>query len=981
MKTKMIKSFDLVEEQTIPELNATVKLYIHNRTGARLLSVINDDENKVFSINFRTTPKDSTGVAHILEHSVLNGSQKYPVKEPFVELIKGSLATFINAFTYPDKTCYPIASQNIQDFYNLIDVYMDAVLHPLISEQTLMQEGWHYEINDPSEPLTFKGVVFNEMKGAYSSPDELLARTIQQSLFPKHVYGVDSGGDPRDIPNLTYENFKRFHETYYHPSNAFIFFYGNDDPEQRITLMEGYLKTYKNLKVKSNIPTIKPFKRAKNIKYMYDAGQDKDVKKKHYLTVNWLLPDTSDAVLNFSLRILGHILIGTPASPLKKALLDSGFGEDLAGLGLENELHQQIFSTGLKGTRARDAKKIEALILDTLQSLVRDGIDHDMIAAALNTIDFRLRENNTGSFPRGIALMLRSLTTWLYEDDPFKLLAFEAPLDAIRDRLKNDYRYFEKLIEAHLIENTHRTTLRFIPDPELGARFEEEEKARLAKYREMLTEEQVTKLVENTKRLKLKQETPDSKEALESLPFLKLADLEKTNKVIPIEVVKMQSTDVLVHDLFTNGILYLDLAFDLHALPKELIPLASVFARALFEMGTETEDFVKLSQRIGKSTGGIHASTEAVARRRLALNEVKGSRESVAKFIVRGKATVSHASDLLGILKDVLLTLKLDDRERLKQIVLEEKAGLESALVPNGHAFALSRLAAQLNEAGWIEDQTGGIAHLFALRELADEIDKKWKLVLKKFETIREALINRNALVVNVTVDNINWAKFQPQLDAFLGVLPAKPFTPNNYGFTPAPEKEGLTIPAQVNYVAKGADLYARGYEFDGSARVVTGYLGMTYIWEKLRVQGGAYGGFSTFNDRSGVFAFCSYRDPNVAASIENYDNAPAFLKGLDASRLTEGELTKAIIAAIGDIDAYRLPDAKGYASMIRHLTGETDEFRQKVREQVLSTNGEDFIAFGEVLEKVTQSESVTVIGSQTAIENANVGLKVTKVL
>ncbi|MFZ5858771.1 MAG: insulinase family protein [Chloroflexota bacterium] len=969
----MSKSFALVQEQSIPELNAIVRLYSHKRTGARLLSVINDDENKVFSINFRTTPKDSTGVAHILEHSVLGGSEKYPVKEPFVELLKGSLATFINAFTYPDKTCYPVASQNTEDFYNLIDVYMDAVLHPRINEDTLMQEGWHYEINDPSEPLTYKGVVFNEMKGAYSSPDNYLGRAIQQSLFPRHVYGVDSGGDPRDIPNLTYENFKNFWETYYHPSNSFIFFYGNDDPEKRLALMESYLKPYKKKKVKSSIPLAKPFKRARKVEDAYDAGSDPDIEKKNYLTVNWLLPDTSDPVLNFSLRILGHILIDTPASPLKKALLDSGLGEDLAGIGMETELRNMVFSTGLKGTRARHAKKIEKLIFDTLASLVRDGIDSDMVAAALNTVEFRLRENNTGSFPRGIALMLRSLTTWLYDDDPIKLLAFEAPLDAIKARLKNDGRYFEKLIQTHLLDNVHRTTLRLKPDPELARRLTEEEQTRLANQRAAMSDSQIADLVAAAQELKRKQETPDTKEALETLPVLKLSDLDKQNKAIPIETSNLQGADLLYHDLFTNGILYLDLAFDLHALPKELLPLAGIFARALFEMGTATEDYVKLSQRIGKSTGGVHASTEAVT--------IRGSKGSVAKFIVRGKATVSHASDLLDVVKDVLLTVNLDNRERLKQIVLEEKSGLESALVPSGHAFALSRLNAQLNEAGWIEEQTGGVAYLFALRELADEIQHKWKSVLKKLEAVREALINRNALTVNATVDDANWKTVQPQLDAFLGALPAKPFQPNDFGFVPAPEKEGLTIPAQVNYVAKGADLYSLGYEFDGSARVVTGYLSMTYIWDKLRVQGGAYGGFTGFNDRSGVFSFYSYRDPNLAKSIENYDGAPAFLKGLDASRLSDTELTKAIIAAIGEIDAYRLPDAKGYASMIRHLTGETDDFRQKVRDQVLSTNGEDFIAFGEVLEKVAQSEAVTVIGSQSAIEGANVGLKVTKVL
>ena len=969
----MSKAFTLVKEQNIPELNSLAKLYVHKRTGARLLSIINDDENKVFAINFRTTPRDSTGAPHILEHSVLNGSEKYPVKEPFVELLKGSLATFVNAFTFPDKTCYPVASQNMQDFYNLIDVYMDAVLHPLISEQTLMQEGWHYEINDPSEPLTYKGVVFNEMKGAYSSPDGILETRVIESLFPKHLYGVDSGGDPRHIPDLTYENFKNFWETYYHPSNSFIFFYGNDDPEKRLKLMEGYLKPYKKKKVKSVVRPAKPFKRPKKLEFAYDAGDDKEIANKHYLVVNWKLPDTSDAVLNFSLRILGHILIGTTASPLRKALLDSGLGEDLAGIGLETELRYLIFSTGLKGTRKRHAKKIEKLIFDTLESLARDGIDPDTVAASMNTVEFRLRENNTGAYPVGIALMRRVLTTWIHDEDPFKLLAFEAPLYEIKSKLAADPHYFEKLIQTHFLNNSHRTILRLKPDPDLGRRFEEDEKARLEKIRGSLNEGQIANLVENTRKLKLRQETPDSSEALETLPVLKLQDLEKQNKSIPIDILSLQDTKVLYHDLFTNGIVYLDLGFDLHALPKELLPLTEIFARALLETGTDKEDYVKLSQRIGRSTGGI--SSTAVTATTL------GTRESVAKLFLRGKATAAQSPELLNILRDILLTANLNNKERLKQIVLEEKAGLESALVPSGHIYINQRLRAQFSESGWAKDQMNGIGYLFALRELATEIDKKWKSVLKKLEAMREALINRNALLCNVTVDSANWNIFKPQLDAFLAGLPAKDVNVAPFGFQPAPKKEGLTIPAQVNYVGKGASLYDLGYEYDGSSEVVIGYLRLAYLWERIRVQGGAYGAFSVFDDASGVFTFLSYRDPNVAATIDNYDKAAAFLKGLDASRLSDNELTKAIIGAIGDLDAYQLPDAKGYTSMLRHLTNRTDELRQKTRDEVLSTNGEDFIAFGEVLEKVAQSNAVTVLGSQNALESADVGLEVTKVL
>ncbi len=970
----MSKSFTLIKEQHIPEINSNAMLYVHKRTGARLLSVINDDENKVFSINFRTTPKDSTGVAHILEHSVLGGSEKYPVKEPFVELLKGSLATFVNAFTYPDKTCYPVASQNEKDFYNLIDVYMDAVLHPRITEQTLMQEGWHYEIGDIKEPLTYKGVVFNEMKGAYSSPENLLARTIQQSLFPKHVYVVDSGGDPAEIPSLTYENFRGFWESYYHPSNSFIFFYGNDNPEKRLKLMEGYLKPYKKMKVKSAVPLAKPFKRAKKIDYSYDAGADAaDIEKKHYLTVNWKLPDTSDPVLNFSFQILAHALIGTPASPLKKALLDSNLGEDLAGLGLETELREMIFSTGLKGTRARNAKKIETLIIDTLQNLVRDGIDPEMIAASINTLEFRLRENNTGAFPRGIAVMLRSLSTWLHEGDPFSLLTFEAPMNEIKTKLTSDSRYFEKMIQTYLLDNVHKTVIRFKPDPELGQRFEEEETARLKSARESMSEDKVRELIENAKQLKLKQETPDSAEALESLPVLDLKDLDKQARTIPIEEIQIQDAKVLYHDIFTNGIVYLDLGFDLRAMPQELLPLTEIFARAIFEMGTETEDYVKLSQRIGKSTGGIYGSSVSVT--------TQGSRETRAMLMIRGKSTMGKSTEMLNIIRDVLLTTKFDDRERLKQIVLEEKAGLESGLTPAGHRFANMRLRAQFGGTGWVNDQTNGIGYLFALRELAHDIDKKWPKVLKKMEDMREALVNSKTMLVNVTLDADHWKSLKPHLENFVFAMPVKDTPLKDFVIETKIEKEGLAIPAQVNYVGKGANLYEHGYQLDGSSQVIIGYLGMTHLWEKIRVQGGAYGAFAQFDDATGVFSFLSYRDPNITATIKNYDKASAFLKGLDAARLSDNELKKSIIAAIGDLDSYQLPDAKGYTSMMRYITGRSDDMRQKYREEVLSTNGEDFIAFGEVLENVAKSNAVVVVGSQAAIEGANAGLKVTKVL
>jgi Zn-dependent M16 (insulinase) family peptidase len=569
--------------------------------------------------------------------------------------------------------------------------------------------------------------------------------------------------------------------------------------------------------------------------------------------------------------------------------------------------------------------------------------------------------------------MLRSLTTWLHDDDPIKLLAFEAPLNVIKARLSNDSRYFEKLIQEYLLDNSHRTSLRLKPDPELGRRLEEEEKARLEEIRKSLPEEQIQEIIDNTKQLKKRQEKPDAEEALATIPILKLQDLEKQSKTISLEIMELQDAKVLYHELFTNGIVYLDLGFDLHALPTDLLPLTEVFARALLEMGTETEDYVKLSQRIGKNTGGI--SSTAVS------TTVIGSRENVAKLFLRGKATAQQAVELLNILKDILLTAKFDNKERLKQIVLEERAGLESALVPQGHIFVNQRLRAQFGESGWVKEQMSGISYLFALRDLEKAIDKKWDSVLEKLEAMRAALVNRATLLLNVTLDAANWNIFQSQLDSFLSALPSEDAQLSAFDIQPAQRKEGLTIPAQVNYVGKGANLYDLGYEYDGSAEVVVNYLGLTYLHEKIRAQGGAYGVFSVFDDTSGVFTYISYRDPNIATTIETYNKAASFLKGLDSSRLSDHELTKAIIAVIGDLDAYQLPDAKGYTSMMRYLTNRTDALRQRTRDEVLSTNGEDFIAFGEVLEKATQSNAVTVLGSQNALESANLGLEVTKVL
>ncbi|MCP4140595.1 MAG: peptidase M16 [Chloroflexi bacterium] len=953
-----IHGFELIKEEDIPEINTKARHFRHLKSGAELLSLENDDENKVFSANFRTPPKTSNGVPHILEHSVLAGSEKYPVKEPFVELLKGSLQTFVNAFTGPDITFYPCASQNLQDFYNLIDVYVDAVFHPLLPKHILDQEGWHYELENADEQMIYKGVVFNEMKGAYSDPNRILGNASQFSLFPGHIYGLSSGGDPKVIPDLSYEDFIAFHKAYYHPSNSRIVFYGDDDPNERLRLMDSYLSGYELAPAQSTIPLHPHTDSSQEITLPYAAS---DAEAKCYLTLNWLLPEQGDAERLFSFNILEHILLGSPAAPLRKALIESGLGEDLAGIGLEDEMRQMYFSTGLKGINKDDAQKVTDLIEETLANLANNDIDADTVAASMNTVEFRLRENNSGGFPRGISTLLRAMRFWNYDYDPIAPLAFEAPLNAIKERLASGEKYFEGLIQSHFVANKHKTRVLLVPDTELNRRDEEAEREKLASIQKEMSSEEIEEVIRSTTALIEIQNAPDSPEALATLPTLKREDLDKKNKPIPISEEKISDVTVLYHDLATNGIFYMGMGFDLHALPEDLLPYTTLLGRALVEMGTEKEDFVKLSQRIGRDTGGIRPSAFT--------STIWESNESAAYLFLHGKSTVEQASKLTEILKDVLLDTKLDNAERFKQIVLEEKAGLESALIPSGHMVVHGRLRSKFHEAGWLEEKMEGIDFLFFLRELAEKIENDWQSVLADLELVRELLVNQNNLLFNITCEAKAWRETRLQIKELVLALPKSKVHYLKWSPDFGRDPEGLTIPAQVNYVGKGANLYYQGYSLNGSIGAVTRYLGMTWLWEKVRVQGGAYGGFSVFDQKSGLFNYLSYRDPNLLQTLENYDGTGEFLKDLE---LSDEELTKIIIGAIGGLDTYRLPDAKGHTSMTRYLTHISDEFLQKYRDEVLAATQDDFKDFGVSLNKAKDVGHVVVLGSEDAIKEAN---------
>jgi presequence protease len=967
-----LHGFTLLREQQIPELNTLARIWRHDKTGAELLSMENDDENKSFGITFRTPPADSTGIAHIMEHAVLAGSRKYRLKEPFIHLVKGSLKTFLNAMTYPDRTAYPVASTNLQDFYNLIEVYLDAVFYPLITRHHLDQEGWHYELERPDAPLAFRGVVFNEMKGAYSSPDMLLYRYSKQTLFPDTTYGFDSGGDPNQIPDLTYEQFKRFHETYYHPSNALIYFYGDDDPAERLRILDAYLRDFEPAAVNGQVALQPPFDAPRRFTFPYGVDAGDEGGKKVMVQVNWLLPENTDQELLMGLDLMSDALVGTQASPLRKALVDSGLGDDVTGGGLGAGMRQMTFAVGLKGIALEDAEKVESLIFATLEQVAEEGIDPDTVEAALNSTEFALRENNTGSFPRGLSLYFRALTTWNYGGDPLAPLAYEGLLAALKANLAADPHYLQKLIRTHLLENPHRTTVLLTPDPEHNARLAAAEQERLAQAEAAMDEATRQAIAANTAELKRLQEAPDDPAALAALPSLKLSDLDQEVKTIPIQVMKTSGGEVLLHDLFTNGIIYLDLGLNLRTLPQELLPYVSLFGRSLTEMGTETEDYVKLSQRIGRKTGGVYASTM--------LSSVRDQVEPSAWFIVRGKATMAQAQELLDILHDMLLTVKLDNPERFRQIVQKVRSRSEASLVPGGSSYVAARLRAGFNQADWAEEQMGGINYLFFLRQLEKEIEQDWPAVLAQLEAVRAHLLNRQGVLANVTLDAQNWAGFESQLQDFLTSLPAATLTIPGWSPTYYRMNEGLTIPAQVNYVGKGANLYELGYRYHGSVNVITNFIRTGWLWDKVRLQGGAYGASVGFSKLSGVWTFTSYRDPNLLNTLAVYDQTADVLRTVE---LSDDELTKSIIGAIGAMDAYQLPDAKGWTSLVRYLLNETDAMRQQTRDEILGTTVHDFRRFAEVLKEVNRQGRVVVMGSPTAIGAANTDgwLEVQKVL
>jgi len=999
-------AYDVIGKDFISEYGAYCTRYMHKKSGAEILSVSNDDDNKVFGITLRTPPSDSTGVPHILEHSVLCGSRKYKTKDPFVQLLQGSLQTFLNAFTYPDRTCYVLASQNQKDFYNLVNVYTDAVFHPraIHDPRVLEQEGWHLELENKQDPLTYKGVVFNEMKGVYSSPDSLLNRESQRSLFPDNTYSVDSGGDPVDIPNLSFQQFVDFHGKFYHPSNAKIFFYGDDDVGTRLNLMDEYLSEFTvneqsrpSSAVQWQRKTISTPKWEKHHFPVSNSAGSEDRSDTHMLNVNWLLNDRPlSSTEDLTLSVLNHLLLGTPQSILYKTLMESGLGTAITGGGLSDELLQATFSIGLKGICKDNVEKVQTLILDTLKKIADDGFDKDDIAASMNTIEFRLREFNTGSFPKGLSLMLGAMAKWNYDDSPTQALKFEKPLKEVKDMIiSSGSKIFQEFIKEFLLNNNHRVTVEMVPSKTLEEEQLQSEKDRLAAIKASLTDDELDQIIKKTIELKEMQAAEDSAEARATIPKLGLDDLKREVTEYPIQVNKNEENSgitLIRHELAsTSGIAYVNFAVDISDIPIEDVVLLPLFTRLLEEAGTSEFSDVDIGRRIGMHTGGIDISTfiRSVRPNGVAEGHIHDGTHMITKLLFKGKATAEKTGELFKIIQLLLTDAKLDSQKKVIEMLKETKATLEARIQGSGHSFANTRIKSRYRFSSYIDEMMSGITYLETINTLIANAENNWPSLLDRLTRMRNSILNeskcRDGMFLDITAEKSVMDAIQPTVSQFISSLPGLPNLERFLDFydvqhpwvaqsqkSLAIEDEGFIVPTQVSYVGKGGQLFTVGEKVTGSTAVVSRYLRTGYLWDFVRVIGGAYGGFCTFGG-DGIFTFLSYRDPNLGKTLDVYDNAAeTLLESVDALENDPQMLATSIIGAVGDMDGAFSADQKGSMALNRWIARESPEQRERYRHEVLGTKATDFKEFANRL-KTMRDVSTAVVSSASAFESAQV--------
>lgn len=959
MNLENLKAYTVISKQWIEELKSDGYLLKHNKTGARVALLSNDDENKVFYIGFRTPPKDSTGVAHIIEHTVLCGSEKYPVKDPFIELAKGSLNTFLNAMTYPDKTVYPVASCNSKDFKNLMDVYLDAVLHPNIyhEEKIFRQEGWHYELESADEELTINGVVYNEMKGAFSSPDDVLYREIMNSLYPHTSYAVESGGDPDVIPELTYEDFLAFHQKYYHPSNSYIYLYGDMDMEERLAYLDReYLSGYEALSVDSAPAAETPFQEMALVEKEYPIMESEPEEGNTYLSYNVSLGENLDRKVSVGFQALADAVVGAPGAPVRKALLDAGIGTDISSF-YEADVKQPYFSIVAKNAEGDQREAFVKLIEQTLQSLFEDGVEKKALRAALNHDEFRYREADYGSYPKGLMYGLQMFETWLYDDGrPFDYLELDGTYKALKGEVSTAY--YENMLRDLLMENTHKSVVVVRPVRGLTGKRDKALAARLAAKKASMTQEEIAGIVAETKALADYQEEPDREEDLEKIPLLAREDIGKKARPYCNEELRVNDTTLLYHEIYTNGIGYLRFLFDLRQVPEELFPYVGLLQVMLGLVDTEKRSYSELYHEIHLQTGGI-APAVNVYTNADDLSDYK------LTFDLKVKTLYENLPKAFELAAEILTESVYTDAKRLFELVAENRSDKQAQMMSAGHSLAAGQALSYLSKQAHLMDQVNGLSFYRLLEGLEKDFEGKKEELSANMERLVHCIFRPENLMVDYTAQREGLAGIEPLIEALKSKLHREPVEGKPYVPQPVKKNEGLMSSAQIQYVCRAGNYANKGFSYTGALRVLKVVMSYEYLWMQVRVKGGAYGCMCQFG-KTGESYFVSYRDPNLEKTIEVYEKAADFVEAFEADERT---MTQYIIGAVSALDMPLTPAAKGAYSLSGYMTGLSFEKVQKERDELLAADADTIRKLAAHIRAFMEDGCLCVVGNEEKIK------------
>lgn len=959
MEISDIKEYQVIEEREIKDLNSKGYILKHKKSGAKIAILENDDENKVFYVGFRTPPNDDTGLPHILEHSVLCGSDKFPAKDPFVELVKGSLNTFLNAMTYPDKTIYPLASCNDKDFQNLMHVYMDAVFHPNIykHKEIFKQEGWHYDLESEEAELKYNGVVYNEMKGAFSSPEGVLGRLVLNSLFPDTTYARESGGEPTKIPELTYDKFLEFHKTYYHPSNSYIYLYGNmNTVEKLIWLDKEYLGKYDTLSIDSKIKLQKPFEKAVEVTEKYSITEAEPLENNTFLSYNTVVGTSLDIELYLAFQILEYALLTAPGAPLKKALLDAKIGKDIMG-SYDNGTLQPIFSVVAKNSNTEMKDKFVEIIMDTLKGIVKNGLDEKALKAGINFNEFKYREADFGNYPKGLMYGLQMLDSWLYDDNkPFIHIQALKTFEFLKNQIGTGY--YENLINDYLVNNQHASIV--IVEPEIGltAKNDRMVSEKLQAYKESLSKEEIKKLIEETKALTSYQETPSLKEDLEAIPMLKREDMKKEAALLYNETKTISGVEVVHHNFFTSGIGYLDLLFDASNVSNELVPYMGILKSVLGYVDTKNYSYGDLYNEVNIKTGGISNSINLFPN-------LNNREEFKVKFQIKSKVLYENLNSSFEMIKEILLNSKLEDEKRLYEIIAQLKSRLQMTMNSAGHSVAVMRGCSYFSPVSYYSDLMSGIEFYRVIEKIEGDFDNQKTALINKLKELMHILFRPENLMISYTANELGFEYLKKEVEEFKNCLYTDSFMEGIFVPDLSKKNEGFKTSSKVQYVARTGNFMNKNLEYTGALKMLKVILSYDYLWNNVRVKGGAYGCMSNFAI-TGDSYLVSYRDPNLKKTNEVYNGTARYLRSFQAD---ERDMTKFIIGTISDLDTPLTPMAKGARSMSAYLSNLTIEQIQKERNQVLNATVEDIRALGEIVDAVLLEDAICVIGNEEQIE------------